>query len=181
MVRPMLPLLTCALAGRLLIVAQQPSPPEEASEGIMHEVATPHGLLQAKKVYFKDGSDVNRVTIEDRTVWEDKDREYMYIDLEGSFPPGGPATVVLLELNTGGMVCPSFYMVGEVQADGSLRTTQRVGDCCDGAKVRWLGDSLRIDFPDCVEGPETWVYAKGTLTKAKPAPSARPKTRPHTK
>ena len=172
----MLLMLTCALAGRLLIAAQQPSPPEETSEGIHGEVATPHGLLQAKAVYFKDGSQANRVTIEDRTVWEDKDREYMGVHLEGSFPPGGPATVVLLELNTGGMVCPSYYMVGEVQADGSLRTTQRVGNCCEDMKSRWLGDSLRIDFPYCVEGPETWVYAKGTLSKTTVS-----KARPHKK
>ncbi len=157
--------LAAALATAAAAAAQDAAPRAVREKRAQAEVATIAGPLRVCRIDFEDGGHTNQVSLAAKPLFEEPEDES--VSISASHPEKGPARVVLLQLNTGGSGCPSFYAVVEIKDDGRTLRSKRFGNCSPLARSSYAAGVLRIDIPRIGgAAPQSWRYRSGKLSKA---------------
>jgi len=160
-------LVALTLASAAASAAQVAAPRAVREKRSQAEVPTIAGSLQVCRVDYEDGGHTNQVSLAGRPLFEEAEDES--VSIAAAHPEKGPARVVLLQLNTGGSGCPSFYQVVEVKDDGAAVRSPRFGNCSPLARSSYVGAVLRIDIPKIGgAAAQSWSYSDGKLAKAVP-------------
>lgn len=153
--------------------AQTKDPRAVQARSLEEKVATIRGALELYRLDLEDGGHKYQLALEGKPLYEE--RGHHTVSINASYPEGGPARVVLLELGSGGTGCPAFFKVVEVKDDGSTVRSKQFGTCSPMAQSSFKDGVLHITIPKAGGGTESWRYQKGKLSKAPPPP--RPKSK----
>ncbi|SRR5712692_420650 len=128
-----------------------------------YEVKTPAGLLKISK--DAQAEYTFNLTLGDKRIA--RFSEYARVTIEGVYPSSEAAKLVLILLSEGGNVCDGFYKIAEIQNDGGgMNISDQFGSCNAIKDISFKGGAWYFQIPTfSKQGPETWVYRDGKITK----------------
>lgn len=102
------------------------------------------------------------VLFNDKVIYTEKEAQFLSIIKEYNIKSD---KVALLELNSGGTMCPAMYAFITVKADGKYLVTEQFGTCSDLPKISKSGDKITMRLPG--NPSKTWIYQGGKVKEKK--------------